>query len=124
VKATSRTFYSARWDKMKAVIAARPASVAETFAPVSVVAMDAEFTAAYVGAEILAADEAGGAAGTGSWLSRANPLARVPVRYWRGLGRASLVLDSVYTSWLVAGDYGRWQGGSLPTDEFMASSSI
>lgn len=124
VKAISRGYYSALWDKIKTRIAEQPASMAETLAPVSATAMDAEMTAAYVGAEILAANEAGSAAKTGSLISRMNPLARVPARVWLELGRGALVLDSAYTTWLLAADYDRWQSGSLATDEYAVMSSI
>jgi hypothetical protein len=124
VKAISRGWYSARWDKIKTRIVGQPVSMAKTLAPVSTIVMDAERTAAYVGAEILAANEAASAAKTGSLISKMNPLALVPARVWLELGRGASLLDAAFTTHSLVTDYERWQSGSMASDEYAAMSSI
>lgn len=122
VKAISKGYYAGFWEKLSK---AWRASAATTVAPVTDIARNAEMTAALIGTKMLAVGEAGAMSEAEASLASTRRLAQSSLaRLWLELGRGALVFDSGYTSWLVATDYGRWQDGSVSTEDFLILSSL
>jgi len=121
VKAISKGYYSALWEKL---CEALRGPAAATAAPVTEIAAEAELMAASIGTKMLAVGEAGTMSEAEAALSGSRRLMQMSARLWLELGRGALVLDSAYTSWLLATDFDRWRNGSMSTEQLLALSAL